>query len=689
MRSIRPTATFGAAGLALLVAAALPSAAAAALADCPQTWPATSVADDFSRANTSSGLGPNWRGTRTVSSDNGILRLTSGAATRISGGTSSDTWTGPGGASTPQRFGGLSKRAVVGARIPRLNTGGGGWAGVGLWTSGVGTAAPKGYEAVVDQFRRISLRRYDGTGTPTTISAPVQPMAAPFPDGGRLGLSVQDGCVQVYVAASATAAMELQVAHLDNSYLGGFEAGVRGQLGSGYPSFDDFVAGQVSPGVVDIPLQTSVTADALLQSVGVNEKPGATGTSPGGAYDDTPYRDHAGTEQRIRDIGFRWARTLVPDTAARRAHVTSLGAQPGVKVVVNAPRPVDYGSQGNLDAFLATIAPVSQYVDAVGGANENDLRPGSGASSTLTTAEADEIIDQAVQLKQKIRDFAHSDPAVQARVRALKVMAAPLGNYENSRILKARYAARGISPTANVDLADVHIYSYPEPPSTNAPTALAMTRSLYPGRPVVVTETGYHNAETPAYEPGVGVSEAAAATYLTRTVFEYAAAGVTRLFFHELADLPVKATGFGFSYPSDRVRESEFGLYSAATATSWGAEKAAVPVLRSLMTRLAAYGTPPPAPPQRLLVNGVGIRHQLIRRAGGWALALWQDARIYDAQTNAAIAAPGRQALVILDDDRPITVRRVSTGVAAAPTASAALHLVQVPADDVLLIEYM
>ncbi|MDN5763478.1 MAG: hypothetical protein L0H41_14340 [Microlunatus sp.] len=105
--------------------------------------------------------------------------------------------------------------------------------------------------------------------------------------------------------------------------------------------------------------------------------------------------------------------------------------------------------------------------------------------------------------------------------------------------------------SAYIDIANLHNYAAGGPPEDNLSAELAVARANAPGKPLFVTEVGYHTAtsQTDRQRP---VSEQAKADYLVRTLLENYRAGVARTFIYQLVD--------GKPDPSLVDQERHFGL---------------------------------------------------------------------------------------------------------------------------------
>lgn len=684
--------------IVVAIATALTAAtpAHAGLADCATSWPGTSVLDDFSGSNINPGLGSNWRNAKSISTDGGIFKREAGMVRRDAAGPISNSWVGSGGTGAPQTYGGVGERAWVAVKIAGgWNTTNGGFHSVTAWNTssgGIGSA-PSGYELAATASKQIELRRWDG-GTATKLwGGPQTPTGGLLGNTDGIGMAIGDGCIRVYLSRAAGAYVH-EWSIIDNSYAGPFEMGIRGQFLDNGPfnnppnvktALDDFRAGDESTGTQP-PLQTPTAANTLADSIGVNEK---VGTS------DLPYANLSGTpsvESALTTIGFRQVRSIIQGTQVPGdAYFTWLGTQ-GIKSFLPAPKPSDYGQlldkngDGNkdLDDYLLTVAERVGQVRALGAANEIE----SDCSGSVTPC-LQALITQTEDLKQKRDAFTYpSSPTIQAAVRALPIMSGPLRNTENWSALQSLWQGLGHNPSDYVDIAAVHSYVGFDAPSSRLPWFAAVMSKLYPGKPIISTETGWTNAESTGgvgcTSNGQGTNLATAGAYTQRLPLEYAAGGITGVYVHNLVDWP--SWDMAGSYPSGKCDHAQWGLFSASSATAFGTAKPAATKLAALLARLGAYGSPGTLAATRIGVSGIGVKHLLIQRNGGYALALWQSRDIYDGATDSSLTAPAQSATVTFPSSKSVTFRVLTPNTTSTATGTSVTA--SVPADDIVLVEF-
>src|SRR5215213_5131186 len=241
-------------------------------------------------------------------------------------------------------------------------------------------------------------------------------------------------------------------------------------------------------------------ADSFVDSVGVN-----THTY----YNDTAYYTQFATvTQRLKELGVRHIReNLVPNRPDQYQRLNQLAAQ-GVKSTLILGEPKD-GTAGlsKLTSILANNLQGS--VDAVEGPNEWDLTAsGTNWMPGLASYQS--------QLWSQVKGGA---------LAGLPVIGPSLGNTDS--------IATDIS--GSMEYGNLHSYPNAEPPEWNLDNHLKWATRMSGSKPVMATETGYHNAL--GYDEGHRpASEAAEAVYMPRLFLEYYRRGIVRTFSYELLD---------------------------------------------------------------------------------------------------------------------------------------------------------
>ncbi len=175
-----------------------------------------------------------------------------------------------------------------------------------------------------------------------------------------------------------------------------------------------------------------------------------------------------------------------------------------------------------------------------------------------------------------------------------------------------------------VTYGNLHPYPAGREPAQMLGPQIALAGSIYPHRPLVITETGYHNA-TEGKNPQPGVSEVAASKYIPRLLLEAFNLGIVRTYLYEFED--------EFPDPTRSKQEQHWGLLR-----SDGSEKPAFISLRNLLALLTA--SPASAnnelAPLAIEIKGdESIHHTLLQGMdGSYYLLLWQEVSSYDIGTH-------------------------------------------------------
>ena len=207
-----------------------------------------------------------------------------------------------------------------------------------------------------------------------------------------------------------------------------------------------------------------------------------------------------------------------------------------------------------------------------------------------------------------------------------------------------------------LDVGNIHPYTYGLSPDPRHVRAELVKGSAVSGRkPVWATEAGFHNAMRGPASEQPGVSEGAAAVYLTRTFLQHYASGIRRTYAYELLDEKRDLRG--------RDPQQHYGLLRRDFSP-----KPAFTALKNLLALVGPAGARPALRPLRLGVRGPGDLHRLLlRRADGrYLLALWRTASVWNPARRHALQVAPRQVVLSLPGAK--RVRR------ANPVRSARLH---------------
>ena len=184
---------------------------------------------------------------------------------------------------------------------------------------------------------------------------------------------------------------------------------------------------------------------------------------------------------------------------------------------------------------------------------------------------------------------------------------------------------------------------------TNIDRLMPRYRAPSGGLPIMVTETGYHNALNGTDVGHRPVTEAAAGKYMPRLLLEYFNRGIARTYLYELIDAKPDA--------GKSLRDSNFGLLR-----NNGVEKPAFRAIKSVIGLLRDPG--PAFSPGALDYTLSGatdrVHHTLLqKRDGTFYLALWQERSSYDtgARPNAADDRAARRDLPVPEQPVNLAVR--------------------------------
>ena len=336
-------------------------------------------------------------------------------------------------------------------------------------------------------------------------------------------------------------------------------------------------------------------AQALVQSVGVNVHM---------SYSDTPYADVDAVRRRLQELGVRHVRDgLVLGRPDQYDALNALAAD-GVRTQFILGDPQGRFGTGSLDDQIATLRDeVRGAASAVEGPNEYDVSGDPRWRENLTG------------YQQRLFAAVKADPAL-----------AGLPVVGPSLVLPASRSALG-DLTGSLDLGNLHPYPGGGPPESNVRVELDLAQEVSGRRPVVATETGYHDALA-ARNGQPPVSQDAAAIYVPRLFLTYFRAGIRRTFAYELIDERPD--------PARRDPEANFGLLREDLTP-----KPAFASLRNLIAVLNVSGEEAPPPPAHRVVGDVESL-SLRRRDGSVCDVLWQDVAVWDERRRLSLDVPAR-----------------------------------------------
>lgn len=338
------------------------------------------------------------------------------------------------------------------------------------------------------------------------------------------------------------------------------------------------------------------SADAFVDSIGVNTHL---------HYTDTVYdRFDTLIAPRLRELGIRHIRDgayTYDDASADTFYYRRLRELGRAGIRANLITSI--ATSGSARTDLSKLDEIRSWtggaIEAFEGANEPDLNGGTN------------WVDQTRRLQRDLHEAVRGEPAL----RGVDVIG----------------PSAAFAPDALGDLSDWIDYGNWHPyPGGHCPTCadvygqsfdtrIARYRAPFGDQPMVVTETGYHNA-TAGTQDHRPTSERAAGRYLPRLFLEHFDRGVPRTYLYELIDQHAD--------PTRRDREAHFGLLR-----NDGSRKPAFVAIRDLITLLEDPGPPvtTPAPPYTLDGATDDVGHILLaKRDGSSWLALWREVASYD-----------------------------------------------------------
>jgi len=335
--------------------------------------------------------------------------------------------------------------------------------------------------------------------------------------------------------------------------------------------------------------ETSRPADAFVDAIGVNVHL---------SYFDTAYSNYAGViKPRLLEAGIRHLRDGCPGRTQTefQNRLNDLGRS-GIKaMLICSPR----GTNTAAD-IVPALRQVTDALEAIEGPNETD---GAGISyqglkfPEATRAYQDELF-AAVRADPQLGKL----PVVMTSISDPE-KASRLGRLESG------------------DFANTHCYAGGGPPGFRWNWYMDRCQTNL-ARPVIASETGYHNATNHTDGHWIrGVTEHAAGKYHSRLLAEYFQRGIVRTYLYELLDLK----------PKPDYSEANFGILR------WNGEpKPAFTAIKNLIALLRDPGPvfTPGALEYSVTADDQPVRHLLLqKRDGRFYLLLWVNAVSYDVKT--------------------------------------------------------
>jgi hypothetical protein len=362
-------------------------------------------------------------------------------------------------------------------------------------------------------------------------------------------------------------------------------------------------------------------ADSLVDSFGV-----AIHTP----YLDSPYADTTRVTQALTDLGVRHVRDNLNLSVPQSFPAMRQIASAGIRFDLIMGRPGSWQTPEKLVQAIATEFPTG-VVESLEGANEYNLD--------------EHAVDWVLELRshqQQLWEAAKANPVTAG----LPILAPALG------------MRTGFDQIADLgmyaDFGNAHLYPGGRPPSNGIDQLTQAEAIVVPGKPVMYTETGYHNAmnTTAGHRP---TPEGVVGSYAPRLLLEHYIRGTKRVYNYELLDQRPD--------PDQVDPEARFGLLRHDFS-----HKPSYSALKNLLGLVADPG--PAFSPGRLAYTIDGatsdLRQVLVqKRNGEFVLLLWRDQSLYNPSTGEERAVPPRAMTVRLGERARIAVHQPSAGTAA------------------------
>ena len=223
-----------------------------------------------------------------------------------------------------------------------------------------------------------------------------------------------------------------------------------------------------------------------------------------------------------------------------------------------------------------------------------------------------------------------------------------------------------------LDYGNMHSYPAGDMPSMVSERWIPQWNKVASPKPLVVTETGYHNCLSC---PTNGVSQTAQAKYLGRLVFEFFNRGIKRTSIYQLMD----------EGTSTNRREDNWGLVKYN-----GTVKPSFTTLKNIIGLLSDPGAGfNPGSLEYGLSGALGTTHATLlqKRDGRFYLALWQEVKSWDIKAKRDLN-PGDDAVTLTLAKAASSIRVFHPRIGTSPvqTGRGTSIALSVP-DEVILVE--
>jgi hypothetical protein len=349
-----------------------------------------------------------------------------------------------------------------------------------------------------------------------------------------------------------------------------------------------------APRPADAAPVAAASADSFVESIGVDTH---------FSFNDTPYVERfQEVKAKLVELGVHHVREdLLPERPDQYAMINELGAAGiGDTLIMGSPQ---NGASG-LQSLLSVVHEKLNRVDALEGPNEPYLYDEADWASVTDS------------YQQMLHESAAATPAL-----------ASLPIVGPTTIFWQEGELGNVSPWLNY--GDIHPYSGGYPPEPYLERHVDFAQLSSGAKPLVATETGFHNAMnwTGDFPP---TSEAASAVYMPRIFLDYFQEGIARTFDYELVD--------EFEDPSGEEREAHFGLLRHDLSP-----KPAFTALKNLISIVGEQNPSftPGALDYTVSGNQEKLHQVLLQKADGtFYLALWRASSVWDPEKRIPLSAP-------------------------------------------------
>ncbi|KQT26946.1 MULTISPECIES: hypothetical protein [unclassified Bradyrhizobium] len=363
-----------------------------------------------------------------------------------------------------------------------------------------------------------------------------------------------------------------------------------------------------------MPDQTILSASGFINSIGVNTHAG---------FGWTGYNNLALMVDDLKYLGVTHLRDSMGTSPAAQPVVDGLAAA-GYKFDFLVSSALPQSGTAGLQKYIASLEKFATShpgsISAIEGLNEANHQPFSynGSSSLTAAAQFQSALYQAVNANAALGSIpvynlslAYNDPQGYSQ----------LGNM-----------------SASVDYANAHAYvSTSLNPSSSIAATLSAVMTAAPGKPVVITETGYTTQANTQY---LGVNETVQAKSILNTLVDAYKAGVSQTYLYELFDRDSSA--------SNTNPEANFGLFN-----SDGTPKLAATAIHNLTTILAddgKGGQQPTDPLNYTLGNMPATGNSMVlgKSNGAYELVVWAEPKLWNDATDTELTNAAQTVTVNL-----------------------------------------